>query len=143
MWSKLTQAMRRLSKCDPPQVEAIPPITLTDMEYRQLNVIAMVGVSHDAAASDRLHWELDRARIVPEKELASGTVRMGSIVTYRTDTGVTRTVRLVYGEQADGAAQVSILSPIGTALIGVAEGKTMPYSFEGERAGSLTVVSAS
>jgi regulator of nucleoside diphosphate kinase len=140
MLSKLAEAMRQWSKCDPPVISSVPEITLGDMEHRQLNVLAMTGVSHNAAASDRLYWELDRARVVPEAQIGPGVVRMGSIVTYRTDDGLQRTVRLVYPGDATEAERVSILSPLGTALIGVSTGDTVPWSHD-DRHGTLTVLS--
>jgi transcription elongation GreA/GreB family factor len=99
----------------------------------------MVGVRRNAAASDRLYWELNRASAIPEKNLAFGRVRTGPVVTYRTDPDVTRTAKLVDPERAESLR--SILGPLFTALIGVAAGKTARWSFEVERAGTLTVVS--
>lgn len=144
MLSKLAQLMRRLSQCDPPPGNDIPvPITLSDMEHRQLNVLAMTGRSHDSTASDRLYWELDRARVVPVRELSDGIVRMGSIVTYQTSAGSRQWVQVVYPEQAYRRNSVSILSPLGTALIGVAAGDTIPWSSSGGEAGTLTVLTVS
>lgn len=56
MLSKLAEAMRQWSKSDPPAISSVPQITLGDMEHRQLNVLAMTGLNHNAAASDRLYW---------------------------------------------------------------------------------------
>jgi regulator of nucleoside diphosphate kinase len=140
MLSKLAEAMRQWSKHDPPAISSVPQITLGDMEHRQLNVLAMTGLSHNAAASDRLYWELDRARVVPEGQIGPGVVRMGSIVTYRTDDGLQRTVRLVYPEDATDGDRVSILSPLGTALIGVSTGDTVPWS-QDDRHGTVRVLS--
>jgi hypothetical protein len=56
MLSKLAQAIRSWSQRDPPAISSHPPITLGEMKHRQLNVLAMTGLSHDAAASDRLYW---------------------------------------------------------------------------------------
>ncbi|MBN9314583.1 MAG: GreA/GreB family elongation factor [Devosia sp.] len=143
MLSRIAQAMRRLSPCDLPEMKVAPPITLTDIEHRRLNVLAMAGSGHDATASDRMYWELDRARIVPEAELAAGTVRMGSIVSYRTDGGVVGNITLVYPDQADSSGRTSILTPLGTALIGVSVGDSIPWSFEDGRPVTLTVTSVS
>lgn len=140
MLSKIAEAMRQWSKNDPPAISSVPQITLGDMEHRQLNVLAMTGLSHNAAASDRLYWELDRARVIPEAQIGPGVVRMGSIVTYRTDDGLQRTVRLVYPGDDTAAERVSILSPLGTALIGVSTGDTVPWSHD-DRHGTLSVLS--
>ena len=140
MLSKLAEAMRLWSSNDPPAISSVPQITLGDMEHRQLNVLAMTGLSHNAAASDRLYWELDRARVVPEDQIGPGVVRMGSVVTYRTDDAAQRTVRLVYPDDATDLERVSILSPLGTALIGVSIGDVVPWSRDG-RPGTIEVLS--
>ncbi len=140
MLSKLAQAIRNWSQHDPPAISSLPPITLGDMEHRQLNVLAMAGLSHDAAASDRLYWELDRARVVPETEIGPGIVRMGSLLTYLTDEEDSRTVRLVYPDDATQWDRVSILSPLGTALLGVTAGDIIPW-LSGDRPGLIRVLS--
>lgn len=63
---------------------------------------------------------LGAARIVEADRLPAGVVHMGSTVTYADRAGGKRqTVTVVYPAQADaGAGRVSVLSPIGRALIG-------------------------
>lgn len=63
---------------------------------------------------------LDAARVVPAGELPERVVKMGSIVTYVDDSnGKRRTVAVVHPAQADmGSGRVSVLSPIGRALLG-------------------------
>ena len=65
---------------------------------------------------------------------------MGSVVTYRTDDAAQRTVRLVYPDDATDLERVSILSPLGTALIGVSIGDAVPWSRDG-RPGTIEVLS--
>lgn len=63
---------------------------------------------------------LDAARVVPAGELPEDVVKMGSIVTYVDGpNGKRRTVAIVHPAQADaGSGRVSVLSPIGRALLG-------------------------
>lgn len=63
---------------------------------------------------------LDAARVVPAGELPLGVVKMGSTVTYVDGSnGKRQTVTVVHPAQADPAAgRVSVLSPIGRALLG-------------------------
>jgi regulator of nucleoside diphosphate kinase len=83
--------------------------------------------------------EIDRAEIVPDdaRDIDS-IVTMGSWVTYWTNWGVRRqTVQLVWpGDRTSDPAQVSILSNLGAALVGLRVGDQMPY-FE---AGCMDVV---
>jgi regulator of nucleoside diphosphate kinase len=80
----------------------------------------LVGSKPDLA--EELLGELARARLVDDGAVPATTVRMGSTLTYEAG-GRTRRVSLVYPPDADIAAgRVSILTPIGTALIGLSEG---------------------
>lgn len=102
-----------------------PEIVLGDAEHRRLLVLAMTGTGHTADDSDYLHYELDRARRIPDSALPADRVRVGSTVAYRSN-GETRTVSLVYPEHADArAGRVSVLSPVGAALLGLRPGQSI------------------
>lgn len=118
-----------------------PHIIVGDTEYHQLVVLALTGSGHSADANDNLFYELDRARVVPTAELPADVVRMGSFVTYRDDGGAVREVRLVYPQHVTGARTVSVLTPLGTALLGLRAGQSISYrpSWDAE-ARSLTAL---
>jgi regulator of nucleoside diphosphate kinase len=67
---------------------------------------------------------------------------MGSEVVYRDDTtGRVQTVTLVYPSEADIAkGKVSVLTPIGTALIGLAVGKSINWRTRAGDMKRLTVL---
>lgn len=73
--------------------------------------------------------EVSRARVLPDSEMAEGVVRMGSLVAFADGvTGEAREATLVYPEHADvSAGRVSILTPIGAALIGLAAGQSIRF----------------
>lgn len=118
-----------------------PTITLGSAEHHQLAVLAMVGRGHTADDSDYLNYELDRARVVPDHRVPADTVRMGSIVTYRSGDGGMHTVELVYPDYAIARDKVSVLSPVGTALIGLTPGQTITWRGPNGAAHKLTVIS--
>jgi regulator of nucleoside diphosphate kinase len=74
----------------------------------------------EADASDELADLLMEARLVPAERLPHNRVALHSSVTYEEQpSGRHRTVTLVLPEDADPAkARISVLSPIGLALIG-------------------------
>jgi regulator of nucleoside diphosphate kinase len=74
----------------------------------------------EADASDELADLLMEARLVPADRLPSDRVAVHSVVTYEEQpSGKRRTVTLVLPDDADLAkARISVLSPIGLALIG-------------------------
>jgi regulator of nucleoside diphosphate kinase len=86
--------------------------------------------------------ELDRARLVADAKMRDDVVRMGSTLSYVTDTGDARTVTLVYPGEADiEAGKISIMTPIGTALIGLSPGQTITWEARDGRVHRLTVES--
>jgi regulator of nucleoside diphosphate kinase len=80
---------------------------------------------YDSPLTDALELELQRARIVAQAEVPSDVVTMNSDVVYEdVATGVQRAIRLVYPKDADVATgRVSILAPMGAALLGVRVGQ--------------------
>ena len=98
-----------------------PQITITQLDHEKLSRLAQSVATRAPDISEELLGELDRARIVTEARLPKDVVRMGSSLSYSTDTGEVRQVTLVFPAEADIAAgKISILTPIGTALIGLA-----------------------
>ncbi len=99
--------------------------------------LADLDASNPAA---RLIGELERARVVPQSKLPRNAVRMGSTVSFSTSDGFDRTFQLVYPVDADIAqGRVSVLTPVGAALIGLHEGQTILWSTPDRRKLSLTV----
>lgn len=83
--------------------------------------------------ADELLTELERAEICQPGEVPPTVVKMYSVVRFTTDKGADHRMQLVYPEEADVIRdRLSILSPIGTALIGLTEGQVMQWT---DRAG--------
>lgn len=79
---------------------------------------------------------------MPANKLPAHSVSLGRTVTYRDETtGEESTVRLVLPEDADiSQKRVSVMTPIGVALIGLSEGAVFHWqTVEGE-ARALTVL---
>src|SRR5690606_34400563 len=70
-----------------------------------------------------------RARVVPQDQIEGDIVTMNSEVVYEDlTTGVQRTVRLVYPEDADiERGWVSVLAPLGSALLGMRVGQEIAW----------------
>lgn len=102
----------------------------------------MAGTGHSADAADDLNYELDRATLVVDEALPRDIVRMGSRITYRQDGGARRVVTLVYPDDANpDAGRISILSPVGTALLGLRAGQSLHWRFRDGSTQELTVLS--
>jgi len=80
----------------------------------------------EADASDELANLLMEARLVPADELPEGYVALGSTVTYEELSGRNRTVTVLLPQAANAAqGRISVLSPIGLALLGRRRGSVV------------------
>jgi regulator of nucleoside diphosphate kinase len=81
----------------------------------------------DAIAAERLGAELDRAVVVDA--LPPGVVAPGSRVRFEdVRTGAVREAVLVYPASADAAAgRISVLAPVGAALLGLEAGDDIAW----------------
>ena len=119
-----------------------PEIVLGQADHKQLQILAMAGLTHTPDQSDDLLYELERARVVDDAAVAGDIVRMGSSLRYRTDAGQEHNVTLVYPVDADIAqGRISIMTPVGTALIGLRAGQSISWRSRDNRKHMLTVMS--
>ena len=88
------------------------------------------GVNQDSWESVRhLHDELDGATVIGEGQMPEDVVTMNSsVVLLDLDTGAERLCTLVYPGYFSGAPdRVSVLTPLGTALLGARIGTDIEY----------------
>ncbi|MEO8346219.1 MAG: nucleoside diphosphate kinase regulator [Betaproteobacteria bacterium] len=79
----------------------------------------------------QLRKELERAIVVSRNSISSSIVTMYSQVSYRDErAGVCRQIQVVYPEDADvEQGRVSVLAPVGAALLGLALGQAIDWEF--------------
>ncbi len=119
-----------------------PAITLSRTDHERLWRLAESFADRNPNAAEALLAELDRARVVADASLSASIVRMGSTLRFTTDAGEDRTVTLVYPGEADIAAgKISVLTPIGAALIGLAAKQSIDWESRDGRVHRLTVES--
>src|SRR5690606_3223251 len=123
------------------QKDSLPAIVLSEADHDMLNRLAMASLDRTPEVSDTLLSELDRAKVVADSEVPQDIARMGSSIRYRTDSGQEQTVTLVYPADADIAlGRVSVMTPIGTALIGLRAGQAISWRDRSDKRHVLTVV---
>jgi regulator of nucleoside diphosphate kinase len=108
-------------------------------------LIESTGLSRDAGSIALLDEELARATIVPDDALPSGAVALDSKVVFSDlQSGDQREITLVVPSKA-GSAQgfVSVLSPVGSALIGLRIGDVIDWPVPGGRVRRLRVLAVS
>lgn len=103
------------------------------------------GGTLEAAAADALVELLVEARHVPHEELPPDRIAMNSRVVYREEPlGVRRSVVLAHPVDADAAAgRISVLSPVGLALLGRAAGSVVIANLPGGNALRLRILESS
>lgn len=117
-----------------------PPIAIGRDEHRQLTVLALAGIGHSPDVADDLLHELDRAALMADETVPRDIVRMGSRVHYRSG-DEERVVTLVYPAKADIAKhRISVLTPVGAALIGLRPGQSITLMTRDRRKQVLTVL---
>jgi len=102
-------------------------IIVTDLDLARLRTVLD---HHDVPTAEALDAELHRAVVVPQREVPADVVTMNSDVVYEDEsTGARRTVRVVYPRDADaGRGWVSVLAPIGSALLGLRVGQHIDWN---------------
>ncbi|MBR0831264.1 nucleoside diphosphate kinase regulator [Bradyrhizobium manausense] len=105
-----------------------PPITLTVNDYERLSMLARAAENRMPDVSSVLTEELERAHVLADGR-PEHTVCMGSEVQFRDDSsGSVQTVTLVYPGDADiSQGRISVLTPVGSALIGLSTGNSITW----------------
>ena len=118
-----------------------PRIALGKTDHQMLTALAQAGLDRTPELAETLLGELERARVVADGTLPPDVTRMGSRVTYTTASGAEQTVTLVYPALAEiDQGMVSVMSPIGTALIGLKAGQSITWRDRSGRRQQLTVL---
>jgi regulator of nucleoside diphosphate kinase len=106
-------------------------IVLSKSDFDKLRSLVQgrhAGYSYDRPYLDKLEQELDRADIVDSYDMAADVVTMNSEVRLKDlDSGEERTLRLVFPSQARSNNDVSVIAPIGTAMLGCRVGDVVEW----------------
>jgi len=107
-------------------------IHVTDYDMQRLRKL-LEGTQHwnskDRDYLAHLEDELDRAVLVPSKKVPADVVTMNSQMRVKDlDSEKEMSIQLVFPSEADfEQGKISVLAPIGTALIGYREGDTVEW----------------
>ena len=121
---------------------AKPPLVIGDVDHRNLVSLALAMEKTSPDVAETLLGELDRAKVVPQAKAPTRAVQMGSTVVFRTDGARERQVTLVLPGEADiDAGRISVMTPIGAALIGLSAGQSIRWHARDGREQVLAIVS--
>lgn len=122
-------------------LNTLPPITLTEENHRLLSDL-VDRLTVGTPVADFLARELDRAQVVSSADIDADVVTLGSEVRFQDNRSATiRSMRLVYpAEESAAAGLVSVLTPVGVALIGLSVGQEMEWETRDGRTLGLKVL---
>ena len=107
----------------------LPPITIATSDYNRLLFTAMMQQKHNRRASDFLLEELRRAKVCHPSALPEDVVSTNCRVIFRIDDEPkSRAHLLVHPEDLIWpGAEISVTTPLGTALLGLRVGDRMSF----------------
>ena len=120
---------------------SVPQIIVSDVDYERLTSLATAALERLPEVAQELLAEMDRAKIVEPALVPADVVRMGSTVTFRSDDGHKRRMTLVYPVDEDVTMhKISVMTPVGAALIGLGEDQSISWTARDGRRHELTVL---
>ena len=121
---------------------AKPPILVTTFDYPRLaGVVEVFRRSGREPLVQPLADELDRAELVDPAAIPPDTVTMHARVRFSDEAGLVRTVTLVYpGEEDSRQGRIAVVTPIGSALLGLRAGTAMSWQTLDRRTKRLAVL---
>ena len=107
-------------------------IIVTQLDYQRLRQLAYSGDTRNKGSAENLHrliMEIKKAKVVKPTRIDPDVVTMNTELELTDlDSNTTRRLKLVYPQQANiGRGYVSILAPVGTALLGYKKGDIIEW----------------
>ena len=121
-------------------MNAQPPIIITRVDLQRLERL-LDSLEEYGPGAEALEQELARAQVVGHDEVPAGVVTMNSRVHCREEaSGKDYHLTLVYPQDAGGEGRVSILAPVGSALLGLSVGQHIDWPAPGGKQLKLTLL---
>jgi regulator of nucleoside diphosphate kinase len=124
-----------------PDNPATPALIVSRLDCDRLESLleqpAQAGTQFDA-----LRDELARAEVREPRDMPPDAITMNSTARFRDETtGAEREITLVYPRDADGSPdRVSVLAPVGSALLGLRAGQSIEWPVPGGQRTRLLVL---
>ncbi len=110
-----------------------PAIIINELDAERIDRLLEQPAFANSPVADALNEELDRAQMLAPEAMPHDVVTMNSRVKFRDLTSGEERVRtLVFPSQVtDSASQLSVLAPVGAALLGLKVGSTIHWELPG------------
>jgi regulator of nucleoside diphosphate kinase len=118
-----------------------PAIAISSLDLERLTRLLDAKAYNRLPGIDALASELDRASVVEPTEVPPEVVTMNSTVRFAdVACGREYQLTLVYPHEAGAPGTVSILAPVGSALLGLSVGQAIAWQIPGGRELQLRVL---
>jgi regulator of nucleoside diphosphate kinase len=119
-----------------------PQIILTSQDLDRLEALLEALPPNAFPGRTELREELDRAEVVEPEQIPPSVVTMNSTVRFRIDSsGEDYCLTLVYPKDVDASGdKISILAPVGSALLGLSTGDEIEWPRPGGGTIKLRIV---
>lgn len=118
----------------------LPPIVMTRLDVQRLNRV-LYALEAPLIVLESLESEIVRAKVVDPARVAPDVVTMNSVVRFRDEVTQREFIlKLVYPDAAGHTGTVSVLAPVGTALLGMKVGRSIDWKTTSDKPIRLTVL---
>lgn len=126
------------------RTRSVPGIVVSSADYERLTDLATASLERLPDVAQELLDEMERAKVVADDKVPADVVRMGSTVTFTSDDGQTRTLKLVWPvDESLDEHRLSVMTPVGAALIGLGTGQSISWTARDGKHHRLTVTKVS
>lgn len=126
----------------PASSTSTPSIVVSRLDAQRIEAL-LEDAGKRGVDTSALERELARADVVEPAQMPGDVISMNSTARFRdVNNGAERELTLVYPRDADAdAGRVSVLAPIGSALLGLRVGQSIDWPLPGGRTATLEVLS--
>ena len=119
----------------------MPPITMSSLDQARLERLLESDAYRQLPGIDALLSEIDRATVVKPVEVPADVVTRNSTIRFVDDAnGAEFEFTLVYPADAGKPDTISVLAPVGSALLGLSVGQSIAWQVPGGRELDLRVL---
>lgn len=122
-------------------MSTLPPIQITRLDADRLDALLDMLSARQLPGLDALRVELERADVVEPAAIPADVATMNSRIKFVEDaSGKTFELTLVYPQDAGKPDSISILAPVGSALLGLRVGQSIQWPMPGGRSAELRLL---
>ncbi len=119
----------------------MPPIIMSSLDQARLERLLESEAYRQLPGIDALLAEMDRANVVKPVDVPPDVVTMNSTIRFVDDAnGAEFEFTLVYPADAGKPDTISVLAPVGSALLGLSVGQSIAWQVPGGRELDLRVL---